>query len=79
MKRIVYAAVICTLAVSACTTPFKKAKDGTEYKVISNKNGKKILAGDINKSLPVLVDVFDNTVVFRSEVLETEKMTGKIK
>lgn len=47
MKRIVYAAVICALAVSACTTPFKKAKDGTEYKVISNKKGKKILAGEV--------------------------------
>jgi ATP-dependent Clp protease ATP-binding subunit ClpB len=25
------------------------------------------LAGDIDKSRPVLVDVFDNTVVFRNE------------
>lgn len=48
-------------------------------KQIVNQLSKKILAGDINKSLPVLVDVFDNTVVFRSEVLETEKMTSKIK
>ncbi|MEP7319651.1 MAG: AAA family ATPase, partial [Panacibacter sp.] len=48
-------------------------------KQIVNQLSKKILAGDINKNLPVLVDVFDNTVVFRSEVLETEKPAGKIK
>jgi len=34
------------------------------------------LAGDIDKSKPVLVDVFDNTVVFRNEVQELEKMNG---
>ena len=36
-------------------------------KEIVNKLSKKILAGDIDKSQPVLVDVFDNTVVFRNE------------
>ncbi len=36
-------------------------------KEIVNKLSKKILAGDINKSYPVLIDVFDNTVVFRNE------------
>ena len=36
-------------------------------KEIVNQLSKKILAGDINKSQPVLVDVFDNTVVFRNE------------
>ncbi len=37
-------------------------------KEIVNKLSKKILAADINKNLPVLIDVFDNTVVFRNEV-----------
>jgi ATP-dependent Clp protease ATP-binding subunit ClpB len=32
-----------------------------------NQLSKRILAGDIDKSHPVLVDVFDNTVVFRNE------------
>ncbi len=37
-------------------------------KEIVNELSKKILAGSINKSAPVLIDVFDNTVVFRNEV-----------
>ncbi|MBX3256020.1 MAG: ATP-dependent chaperone ClpB [Chitinophagaceae bacterium] len=36
-------------------------------KEIVNPLSKKILAGDIDKTKPVLVDVFDNTVVFRNE------------
>jgi ATP-dependent Clp protease ATP-binding subunit ClpB len=36
-------------------------------KAIINQLSKRILAGDIDKSKPVLVDVFDNTVVFRNE------------
>lgn len=36
-------------------------------KQIINQLSKRILAGDIDKSKPVLVDVFDNTVVFRNE------------
>ncbi len=39
-------------------------------KEIVNKLSKKILAADINKNLPVLVDVFDNTVVFRNEAAQ---------
>lgn len=36
-------------------------------KEIVNKLSKRILAADIDKSRPVLVDVFDGTVVFRNE------------
>lgn len=39
-------------------------------KEIVNQLSKKILAGDIDRSHPVLVDVFDGVVVFRNEVLE---------
>lgn len=39
-------------------------------KEIINQLSKKILAGDIDRSHPVLVDVFDGVVVFRNEVLE---------
>ncbi len=46
-------------------------------KEIVNQLSKKILAGDIDKSHPVLVDVFDNTVVFRNEKPELEKVNGK--
>jgi ATP-dependent Clp protease ATP-binding subunit ClpB len=42
-------------------------------KEIINKLSKKILAGEIDKSRPVLVDVFDNMVVFRNEQPELEK------
>jgi len=45
-------------------------------KEIVNQLSRRILAGDIDKSKPVLVDVFDNTVVFRNEVQELEKMNG---
>ena len=38
-------------------------------KEIVNKLSKKILAADIDKSRPVLIDVFDNTVVFRNEAV----------
>lgn len=37
---------------------------------IINQLSKRILAGDIDKTKPVLVDVFDNTVVFRNQVVE---------
>ena len=40
---------------------------------IVNELSKKILAGDINSQHPVLVDVFDNTVVFRNEEDKKEK------
>jgi len=36
-------------------------------KEIVNQLSKRILAGDIDKTHPVLVDVFDNVVVFRNE------------
>jgi ATP-dependent Clp protease ATP-binding subunit ClpB len=42
-------------------------------KQIVNQLSKKILAGDIDKSHPVLVDVFDNVVVFRNDVPEKVK------
>jgi len=45
MKQIFNAAVICSIALAACTTPFKKAKDGSEYKIISAKSGAKIMIG----------------------------------
>ena len=41
-------------------------------KEIVNQLSKRILAGDIDKSRPVLVDVFDGTVVFRNEAITHE-------
>jgi len=42
-------------------------------KEIVNQLSKRILQGDINRDYPILVDVFDNTVVFRNEAPETKK------
>jgi ATP-dependent Clp protease ATP-binding subunit ClpB len=46
-------------------------------KEIVNTLSKKILAGEIDKSKPVLVDVFDNMVVFRNE--DPLKTNGRAK
>ncbi|MEP7258435.1 MAG: ATP-dependent chaperone ClpB [Flavitalea sp.] len=46
-------------------------------KEIVNKLSKKLLAGDLDRSKPVLIDVFDRTVVFRNEVPEFEKANGR--
>ena len=47
-------------------------------KSIINQLSKRILAGDIDKSKPVMVDVFDGTVVFRNEgVPEITSKTNK--
>lgn len=42
-------------------------------KEIVNQLSKKILSGDVDKTKPVLVDVFDGLVVFRNETPEPEK------
>lgn len=46
MKQLLNAAVICAIALTACTTPFKKAKDGTQYKVISVTKGPRLVTGN---------------------------------
>ena len=48
-------------------------------KEIVNQLSKRILAGEIDKSHPVLVDVFDNTVVFRNEVAKKSSLKEKTK
>ena len=46
-------------------------------KEIVNQLSRRILAGEIDKSQPVLVDVFDNTVVFRNEVATKSSVKEK--
>ncbi|MEI7736526.1 MAG: AAA family ATPase, partial [Ferruginibacter sp.] len=48
-------------------------------KEIVNQLSKKILMADIDKTRPVLVDVFDGVVVFRNDVPEPEKAGTKRK
>ncbi len=47
-------------------------------KEIVNQLSTRILAGDIDKSKPVLVDVFDGTVVFRNEVIAQSKLAKAV-
>ncbi|MGF2411160.1 MAG: FKBP-type peptidyl-prolyl cis-trans isomerase [Ferruginibacter sp.] len=46
MKQIINVVLICAVALAACTTPFKKTKDGSEYKVISVKKGARVITGN---------------------------------
>ena len=46
-------------------------------KEIVNQLSKKLLAGNIDKSHPVLVDVFDGVVVFRNEVTSSDYRNEK--
>ena len=46
-------------------------------KEIVNQLSKRILAGDIDKTVPVLVDVFDGNVVFRNESIVGKKLEKK--
>ena len=48
-------------------------------KEIINKLSKRILAGDIDKEKPVLVDVFDGVVVFRNEAIAEKGKTKAVK
>ncbi|MEI8059517.1 MAG: FKBP-type peptidyl-prolyl cis-trans isomerase [Ferruginibacter sp.] len=64
MKKIIYVSVICALAMSACTTPFKKAKDGSEYKVISD--GKGVKAGLGNYLELNVVAKYKDSVLFNT-------------
>ena len=47
MRKISYLLLLVVVAFSACKQSFKKAKDGSEFMVISGKNGKLVTAGNI--------------------------------
>lgn len=47
MKKNFWLPVAAMILLASCTQPFKKAKDGSEYKVISNAAGKKAVQGNI--------------------------------
>jgi len=64
MRNLFIVALISIIGFSACTTPFKRAKDGTEYKVISNKDGKKITNGNFIEMN--IVAKYGDSVLFNS-------------
>ena len=59
----------------------QKARDwlGLIQKGIVNQLSKRILAGDVDRTAPVLVDVFDGVVVFRNEAPALERTDGNRK
>ncbi len=46
MKRILSLACCAAILLAGCTQPFKKTKDGSEYKLIKNDKGKKAVKGN---------------------------------
>ena len=46
MKQFIYLSAICILALSACTSSFKKGNDGVEYKIISSGSGNTVGYGN---------------------------------
>ncbi|MEP7109046.1 MAG: hypothetical protein ABI760_13720, partial [Ferruginibacter sp.] len=46
MKHFFYLLAVTSLLFASCTTPFKKAKDGSQYKIIKSKKGKKLVTGN---------------------------------
>jgi FKBP-type peptidyl-prolyl cis-trans isomerase len=47
MRKVSYLLLLAAIAFSACKEGFKKAKDGTEYQIITAKGGKLITNGNI--------------------------------
>src|SRR5439155_5424615 len=65
MKRSLYLMAAIILFATSCTnTAFKKAKDGSEYKIITNETGKKALPGNFLQ-LNILAK-YKDSVLFNS-------------
>src|SRR5436190_9115974 len=45
MKHFFYLLAVAVF-VTSCTQPFKKAKDGSQYKIVKSNNGKKVVPGN---------------------------------
>ena len=64
MKKVSFVLLAVVTLFAACSTPFKKTKDGVEYKIISEKGGKILATGNIME-LDVLVK-YKDSVIFSS-------------
>jgi FKBP-type peptidyl-prolyl cis-trans isomerase len=60
-------ASLAMIVLTGCTKPYKKAKDGSEYKIIENTNGKKAVAGDFLQA-DILVKYKDSVVYSTKEM-----------
>lgn len=61
MRKISYLLMLTLIALSACKEPFKKAKDGSEYKVIANSSGKLVTGGNVLE-MEILVKYKDSVL-----------------
>ncbi len=69
MKKIFFAGLSMAIFMAACTTPFKKTKDGsTEYKIIAEKGGKLLATGNIME--------MNVTVKYKDSLLFSSSETG---
>ncbi len=66
MRKFSYLLLIAVVAFSACKESFKKAKDGTQYQIITAKGGKLIVSGNIME-LSVLVKYKDSLLFSSAE------------
>ncbi|MEP6712325.1 MAG: FKBP-type peptidyl-prolyl cis-trans isomerase [Ferruginibacter sp.] len=66
MRKVSYLLLMAVIAFSACKESFKKAKDGTEYQVITAKGGKLITTGNIME-LGILVKYKDSLLFSSAE------------
>jgi FKBP-type peptidyl-prolyl cis-trans isomerase FkpA len=64
MKQFINAAAFCAVVLTACNTSFKKAKDGSSYKVISDGKGVKAANGNFLELQSVVK--YKDSVLFNS-------------
>lgn len=67
MKKTLYLAALAIVVLSSCNKPFKKAKDGSEYKIVENAKGKKAVTGDFLQA-DILVKYKDSVVYSTREM-----------
>lgn len=67
MKKTLYLALCATIVLAGCSKPFKKAKDGSEYKIIENAKGKKAGTGDFLQA-NILVKYKDSVIYSTQEM-----------
>ena len=67
MKKTLCLAALATLVLASCSKPFKKSKDGSEYKVIANEKGKKAVSGGFIQ-LNILVKYKDSVLFSTAEM-----------
>ena len=68
MRKVSYLLLLAVVAFSACKESFKKAKDGTEYQIITASGGKLVTSGNIMQ--------LDILVKYKDSVLFSSKETG---